>query len=820
MLTFENARKVCKDAGTIWRRENAQALAAAGKLDSSSVISGDVSRSRKEAREAMERKRMEEAERERIRQQKRINFLLTQTELFAHFIGQKMGGITETTSSPAPAQSTADEQPLSGKEDQREAAVKKKGQLDKAETREALASAQAALQSRQRSMNTFDEETREASKKLSKKSDQALVNSLDDAALQHKDVNLTAEAASIFNGTLKGYQKIGFNWLVGLYEQGLNGILADEMGLGKTVQTISLLSYLSENKGIWGPFLVVAPTSTMHNWYSELQKFCPQMKVIPYFGANPNERKLLRRMWTNPVDLGTSDAAFHVLVTNYKLVIADEKHFARVKWQYMVLDEAQAVKNSASQRWKTLLGFNCRNRLLLTGTPIQNSMAELWALLHFIMPELFDSFSDFTEWFSKDIESSAEGKGSGMDAAQLKRLQLILQPFMLRRTKKDVLDELVQKVEIEMRTPLSKRQKYYYEVLKKRVTSTAELLDRKMLSKDDKRMHSLMNLVMQFRKVCNHPEIFERRDFVSPLQLRDYVLPSLPPPPTDPLVVQTINYSTMHLTIPTLVYEDMAERAWWCRLNAGARTRVLTTLLSAWAPDALHRSMFPPPPHPAATSAAASAAAALLGVQDGTRRKGPAFKAAAAAAAAARGEVRRAQERGGGLSCLRLAGLSEGEVEFLAWASPAQRWLANLALLSRQLARRSACWPHARAEALAAEGGAGEAVAEDVQMPGRRRSKTPDIVLPWRTPDMEREWEGQLVVSASRRLHEMTPILHRAHVLTPRHSFSKSLYTFQYLVMYVRVFVCVSGRPGTLSQVCVYTYIRIYIYIYIYIHGS
>jgi hypothetical protein len=781
VLTFENARKVCKDAGTIWRRENAQALAAAGKLDSSSVVSGDVSRSRKEAREAMERKRMEEAERERIRQQKRINFLLTQTELFAHFIGQKMGGITETTSSPAPAQSSANEQPLSGKEDQREAAVKKKGQLDKAETREALASAQAALQSRQRSMNTFDEETREASKKLSKKSDQALVNSLDDAALQHKDVNLTAEAASIFNGTLKGYQKIGFNWLVGLYEQGLNGILADEMGLGKTVQTISLLSYLSENKGIWGPFLVVAPTSTMHNWYSELQKFCPQMKVIPYFGANPNERKLLRRMWTNPVDLGTPDAAFHVLVTNYKLVIADEKHFARVKWQYMVLDEAQAVKNSASQRWKTLLGFNCRNRLLLTGTPIQNSMAELWALLHFIMPELFDSFSDFTEWFSKDIESSAEGKGSGMDAAQLKRLQLILQPFMLRRTKKDVLDELVQKVEIEMRTPLSKRQKYYYEVLKKRVTSTAELLDRKMLSKDDKRMHSLMNLVMQFRKVCNHPEIFERRDFVSPLQLRDYVLPSLPPPPTDPLVVQTINYSTMHLTIPTLVYEDMAERAWWCRLNAGARTRVLTTLLSAWAPDALHCSMFPPLPHPAATSAAASAAAALLGMQDGTRRKGPAFKAAAAAAAAARGEVRQAHERGGGLSCLRLAGLSEGEVAFLSWASPAQRWLANLALLSRQLARRSACWPDARAEAVAAEGGAGTAVAEEVEMPGRRRSKAPDIVLPWRTPDMEREWEGQLVVSASRRLHEMTPILHRAHVLTPRHSFSKSLYTCLYL---------------------------------------
>lgn len=210
------ARKVSKEVGTIWRRENAKALAAAGMLDSSSVASADVSRSRKEAREALERKKLEEAERERIRQQKRINFLLTQTELFAHFIGQKMEGITEkgTTQAPEPALAAAPggaagATPLTGKDAERIAREKKKGELDKTETREALASAQAALQHRQRSMNAFDEETREATKKLSKKNDQALVNSLDDAALQHKDVNLTAEAASIFNGTLKGYQKIG-----------------------------------------------------------------------------------------------------------------------------------------------------------------------------------------------------------------------------------------------------------------------------------------------------------------------------------------------------------------------------------------------------------------------------------------------------------------------------------------------------------------------------------------------------------------------------------------------------------------------------------
>jgi DNA helicase INO80 len=165
----------------------------------------------------MERKRMEEAERERVRQQKRINFLLTQTELFAHFIGQKMGGITDDNNAsrdaePTPAPEAGEQTPaLASKEEERLMAAKKKGQLDKGETREALASAQAALQNRQRAMQSFDEETREATKKLSKKDDTALVNSLDSAALQHTDVNLTAEAASIFNGTLKAYQKIGAN---------------------------------------------------------------------------------------------------------------------------------------------------------------------------------------------------------------------------------------------------------------------------------------------------------------------------------------------------------------------------------------------------------------------------------------------------------------------------------------------------------------------------------------------------------------------------------------------------------------------------------
>ena len=122
-----------------------------------------------------------------------------------------------------------------------------------------------------------------------------------------------------------------------------------------------------------------------------------------------SERKILRHFWDQK-NLHKRTASFHIVVTSYQLIVTDFKYFNRIKWQYMILDEAQAIKSSSSQRWKMLLQFRCRNRLLLSGTPIQNSMAELWSLLHFVMPTLFDSHEEFNDWFSKDIESSAESK--------------------------------------------------------------------------------------------------------------------------------------------------------------------------------------------------------------------------------------------------------------------------------------------------------------------------------------------------------------------------------------------------------------------------
>ena len=305
----------------------------------------------------------------------------------------------------------------------------------------------------------------------------------------------------MFQGSLKSYQLKGMNWISNLYDEGINGILADEMGLGKTVQSIAFLVHIAERYGIWGPFLVISPASTLHNWQQELARFVPSFKVIPYWGS-PQERKILRKFWDTR-NLHTPDASFHVVVTSYQLIVTDFKYFNRIKWQYMVLDEAQAIKSSSSARWKMLLTFNCRNRLLLSGTPIQNSMAELWALLHFIMPTLFDSHEEFNEWFSKDIESHAENK-TGIDEKHLSRLHMILKPFMLRRVKKDVENELSDKIEIMMYCPLTNRQRMLYQALKRKISIDDLLYSGSSSASAQTATTTLMNLVMQFRKVSNN----------------------------------------------------------------------------------------------------------------------------------------------------------------------------------------------------------------------------------------------------------------------------------------------------------------------------
>uniref|UniRef100_A0A3Q3EY84 Helicase ATP-binding domain-containing protein n=1 Tax=Labrus bergylta TaxID=56723 RepID=A0A3Q3EY84_9LABR len=240
---------------------------------------------------------------------------------------------------------------------------------------------------------------------------------------------------------------IGLDWLVTMYEKKLNGILADEMGLGKTIQTIALLAHLACN---WGPHLIIVPTSVMLNWEMELKRWCPGFKILTYFGSQ-KERKLKRQ-----------PNAFHVCITSYKLVLQDHQAFRRKSWRYLILDEAQNIKNFKSQRWQSLLNFNSHRRLLLTGTPLQNSLMELWSLMHFLMPHVFQSHREFKEWFSNPLTGMIEGSQE-YNEGLVKRLHKVLRPFLLRRIKVDVEKQMPKKYEHVVRCRLSKRQRFLYD---------------------------------------------------------------------------------------------------------------------------------------------------------------------------------------------------------------------------------------------------------------------------------------------------------------------------------------------------------------------
>ncbi|TFK76977.1 hypothetical protein BDN72DRAFT_807283 [Pluteus cervinus] len=563
---------------------------------------------KREQKEASDRMKAEEEKREAARQARKLEFLISQTELYSHFVGSKLKTTEiEGDAEPLPVPVGAN------LVDVDPSALQEINFDDEDQTNlhnHARANAQEAIALAKQRAQQFDTQAA-----LERKTNEALklakaqAHIRDDAEEQQGSettglVDLDSDELNFQNPTslsgsltigqpkmlmaqLKEYQLKGLNWLATLYEQGINGILADEMGLGKTVQSISLLAYLAEHHDIWGPFLVVAPASTLHNWQQEITRFVPRLKALPYWG-NVKDRTTLRKFWSKKEISYNQDAPFHVLITSYQLVTQDQQYFQRVKWQYMILDEAQNIKNSSSVRWKTLLGFQCRNRLLLTGTPIQNSMQELWALLHFIMPSLFDSHDEFNEWFSKDIENAAENKGSKLNEHQLRRLHMILKPFMLRRVKRHVQNELSEKIEKDIFVDLSPRQRALYKGLLANV-SVADLLEKAANIGDVDSARSLMNLVMQFRKVCNHPELFERADVVAPFSFTKFGRSGRE---TDfvPLAYSTRN--PIEFSIPALFYRDGGLLSIPNENAPFTPTKRIPNLFNIWSTDWLYKSIY------------------------------------------------------------------------------------------------------------------------------------------------------------------------------------------------------------------------------------
>ncbi|ONM32108.1 ISWI chromatin-remodeling complex ATPase CHR11 [Zea mays] len=324
---------------------------------------------------------------------------------------------------------------------------------------------------------------RHASKMTEEEEDEEYLKEEEDALAGAGGTRLVSQPSCI-KGKMRDYQLAGLNWLIRLYENGINGILADEMGLGKTLQTISLLGYLHEFRGIAGPHMVVAPKSTLGNWMKEIQRFCPILRAVKFLG-NPEERNHIRDNLLQP-------GKFDVCVTSFEMAIKEKSALRRFSWRYIIIDEAHRIKNENSLLSKTMRIYNTNYRLLITGTPLQNNLHELWALLNFLLPEIFSSAETFDEWFQ------ISGENDQQEVVQ--QLHKVLRPFLLRRLKSDVEKGLPPKKETILKVGMSQMQKQYYRALLQK--------DLEVINAGGERKR-LLNIAMQLRKCCNHPYLFQ-----------------------------------------------------------------------------------------------------------------------------------------------------------------------------------------------------------------------------------------------------------------------------------------------------------------------
>ncbi|XP_043359579.1 chromodomain-helicase-DNA-binding protein 3 isoform X16 [Dermochelys coriacea] len=310
-------------------------------------------------------------------------------------------------------------------------------------------------------------------------------------------------------GTLHMYQLEGLNWLRFSWAQGTDTILADEMGLGKTIQTIVFLYSLYKEGHTKGPFLVSAPLSTIINWEREFQMWAPKFYVVTYTG-DKDSRSIIREnefsFEDNAMKGGKkafkmkreAQVKFHVLLTSYELVTIDQAALGSIRWACLVVDEAHRLKNNQSKFFRVLNGYKIDHKLLLTGTPLQNNLEELFHLLNFLTPERFNNLEGFLEEFA-DISKED----------QIKKLHDLLGPHMLRRLKADVFKNMPAKTELIVRVELSPMQKKYYKYI---LTRNFEALN----SRGGGNQVSLLNIMMDLKKCCNHPYLFPVAAMESP----------------------------------------------------------------------------------------------------------------------------------------------------------------------------------------------------------------------------------------------------------------------------------------------------------------
>lgn len=295
---------------------------------------------------------------------------------------------------------------------------------------------------------------------------------------------------STLQAELRDYQREGFEWLARLAAWGVGGCLADDMGLGKTLQSLAvILSNAAE-----GPSLVVAPTSVSNNWMSEVIKFTPTLNIKTLTGRD--REKVIREL-----------GGFDLLITTYTLLQQEEELLCQVPWQTVILDEAQAIKNAATKRSKAAMALKARFKLITTGTPIENHLGELWNLFHFINPGLLGTVTSFNERFAIPIERFQDRD------ARLK-LKKLIRPFILRRIKSQVLDELPSRTEVTLDVEMSQEESHFYEALRQNALDILES------NKEKKGRHlQILTEIMKLRQACCNPRLIDRNSSIKSAKL-------------------------------------------------------------------------------------------------------------------------------------------------------------------------------------------------------------------------------------------------------------------------------------------------------------
>ncbi|XP_075178166.1 E1A-binding protein p400 isoform X10 [Anomaloglossus baeobatrachus] len=292
----------------------------------------------------------------------------------------------------------------------------------------------------------------------------------------------------LLHGTLREYQQAGLDWMEKQYKKNLNGILADESGLGKNVQVIALMAHLATNEGNWGPHLIVVRSCKILKWELEFKRWCPGLKLLLYFGKQRELRKK-RQRWGEPNN-------FHVCITSYKQLFKGLQAFMKMRWKYLVLDEVHQLRNMNEKHWDAIFNLPSQNRLLLRDTPLQNSWRDHWTMVHFLIPGISKPYLDFP------LKTSGEESQEKCHKLFI-MLHRTVRPFILRRSKKEVEKQLTKKYEHVLKCRLSNRQRALYEDVILQPGTQDSLKGGHFVS--------VLHVLMQLQRICNHPDLVDPR---------------------------------------------------------------------------------------------------------------------------------------------------------------------------------------------------------------------------------------------------------------------------------------------------------------------